>query len=149
MSAERNKAILTDIFDALAQGDGRPFVAAMADDFTWIIEGTTAWSGSYRGKAEVRARVLGPLFAQFATPYVNRAERMIAEGDSVVVLCRGEVVTHSGKPYNNSYCYVIRMRDREMIELREYFDTELVTAALVPEPAAPPAAVPAPEAASR
>lgn len=138
MAAEQNKAILTRIFDALAEGDGRPFVAAMADDFTWIMEGTTAWSGTFRGKAEVQAKVLAPLFAQFATPYVNRAERMIAEGDSVVVLCRGEVVTRSGKPYNNSYCYVIRMRDGEMVELREYFDTELVTSAL--EPPRPPEA---------
>jgi hypothetical protein len=50
----------------------------------------------------------------------------------VVVLCRGEVTTRRGKAYNNSYCYVIRMRDGQMVELREYFDTELVTAALVP-----------------
>jgi ketosteroid isomerase-like protein len=55
MTAERNKAILTQIFEALAHGDGRPFVAAMADDFTWIMEGTTAWSGTFRGKAEVPA----------------------------------------------------------------------------------------------
>ncbi len=136
MSAERNKAILSSIFDALAKGDGRPFVAAMADNFTWIMEGTTAWSGTFTGKAEVQERVLKPLFSQFATPYVNRAERMIAEDDSVVVLCRCKVTTRTGKAYNNSYCYVIRMRDGQMVELREYFDTELVTAALEP-PKAP------------
>lgn len=132
MSAERNKAILTGIFGALATGDGQPFVAAMADDFTWIMEGTTAWSGTFRGKAEVQEKVLKPLFGQFATPYVNRAERMIAEGDTVVVLCRGDVTTRTGKRYDNSYCYVIRMRDGQMAELREYFDTELVSAALEP-----------------
>lgn len=138
MTATRNKADLARIFDALAAGDGRPFVAAMADDFTWIMEGTTAWSGTFRGKAEVQEKVLKPLFAQFATPYVNRAERMIAEGDTVVVLCRGDTTTRTGKRYNNSYCYVIRMRRGRMIELREYFDTELVTAALQPPPAAAP-----------
>lgn len=132
MSAEQNKAILGAIFDSLAAGDGRPFVAAMADDFTWIMEGTTAWSGTYVGKAAVQERVLKPLFAQFATPYMNRAERMIAEGDTVVVLCRGDVATRTGKRYDNNYCYVIRMRDGKMIELREYFDTELVTSALEP-----------------
>jgi len=132
MSAEQNKTVLTAIFDALARGDSGPFVEAMADDFTWEMEGSTAWSGTYRGKAEVQEKVLKPLFAQFATPYRNRAERMIAEGDTVVVLCRGEVTTRAGKPYNNSYCYVIRMRDGQMTELREYFDTELVTASLEP-----------------
>jgi len=140
MTAEENKAILTSIFDALGTGDGRPFVAAMAEDFTWMMEGTTAWSGTFRGKAEVQEKVLKPLFAQFATPYVNRAERMIAEGDTVVVLCRGDTITRTGKRYNNSYCYVIRMRDGLMMELREYFDSELVTAALEP-----PATAAAPE----
>jgi len=80
----------------------------------------------------VREQVLEPLFAQFATTYRNRAERIIAEGDDVVVLCRGEVRTKTGKDYNNSYCYVIRMRDGQMIELREYFDSALVDAALEP-----------------
>lgn len=134
MSAASNKQVMQQIMAALAAGNGRPFVDAMADDFTWIMEGTTAWSGTYRGKAAVQARVLGPLFAQFATPYRNRAERFIAEGDTVVILCRGEVTTKAGKPYNNSYCYVVRLREGKMVELREYFDTELVTAALEPPP---------------
>jgi len=51
MSAAENKRILQEAMDALANGDGRPFVAAMAEDFTWIMEGTTAWSGTLRRKA--------------------------------------------------------------------------------------------------
>jgi ketosteroid isomerase-like protein len=44
------------------------------------------------------------------------------------------VTTKSGKTYNNQYCYVIRFADGKMRELTEYFDTELVTAALQPPP---------------
>ena len=127
-----NRSIITSIMNDLAEGNGKPFVAAMADDFTWIMEGTTPWSGRYEGKAVVQDRVLGPLFAQFATPYRNRAHRIIVEGDDVAVLCNGDVETKTGKRYNNSYCYVIRMRDGKMIELREYFDTALVERALEP-----------------
>jgi ketosteroid isomerase-like protein len=132
MSAADNKNIVTAIYAAMAEGDGRPFNAAMAEDFTWILEGTGAWSRTWRGRETVRRELLKPLFAQFATPYRCRAERIIAEGDSVVVLARGEVTTLAGKPYNNSYCFVIRMRDGEMVELREYLDTELVAEALEP-----------------
>jgi ketosteroid isomerase-like protein len=132
-TAQRNKQTLRAAFDALAQGDGRPFVAAMADDFAWDMTGTTAWSGRYEGKAVVREQVLKPLFAQFATQYTNTATRFIAEDDMVVVECRGQVTTNRGKPYNNTYCYVCRFNDAgQMIELVEYFDTELVTAALEP-----------------
>lgn len=132
MSAADNKSLLRNAFDRMAAGDGRGFVDLMADDFVWIMEGTTPWSGRFEGKAVVRDRVLRPLFAQFATPYVNRAERMIAEGDDVVVLCRGDVVTNAGKRYDNSYCYVIRMQDGKMVELREYFDSALVERVLDP-----------------
>ena len=127
-----NKRIMQGIMDSLAEGDGAPFVAAMADDFTWILEGTTPWSGRFEGKGVVLKEVLEPLFAQFATTYRNRAERIIAEGDDVVVICRGEVRTKSGEDYNNSYCYVIRMRGGQMVELREFFDTALVERVLSP-----------------
>lgn len=35
-----------------------------------------------------------------------------------------------GKDYNNSYCYVIRMHEGKMVELREYMDTALAEAVL-------------------
>ena len=130
MSAAENKRLVREIFEALAQGDGKPFVDAWADDFTWIIEGQSKWSLRYEGKEAVLAELMRPLFANFATRYRNAAEEIIAEDERVVVLCRGEVRTKSGKDYNNSYCYVIRMRDGMMAELREYMDTALAEAVL-------------------
>jgi uncharacterized protein len=128
--AEENRRVMTAVMDAMALGDGKPFVDAMAEDFAWRMTGTTAWSGVYSGKAEVRGRLLKTLFGQFSSPYRNTASRIIVDQDTVVVECRGEVTTKSGKPYNNSYCWVISMREGKMAELVEYFDTELVTSAL-------------------
>lgn len=34
--------------------------------------------------------------------------------------------TLDGRPYNNTYCQVIRVRDGQFIEVKEYFDTALV-----------------------
>jgi uncharacterized protein (TIGR02246 family) len=124
------KQLLQRAFDALATGDGRPFVALMADDFSWTIPGNATWSGTWRGKKAVREELLAPLFARFADTYTNRAIRFIAEGDWVVVECRGKVMTKSGKAYNNTYCYVCRFAEGEMRELTEYMDTELAALAL-------------------
>ena len=129
---ERNRATITSIFAAMSRGDTRPFGEAMADDFTWRMTGTTAWSGTYVGKADVQGRMLRTLREQWATQYKSTPSRILADGDHVVVETRGDVVTKTGKPYNNTYCFVIRMRDDKMVELTEYFDTELVTAALEP-----------------
>lgn len=130
MSTLDNKRLMEHVFARLAQGDGKPFVDSMADDMTWKVNGSTRWSKTYHGKHAVRTELLGPLFAHFADRYTNAAERIIAEGDYVVVQCRGRVTTTSGKPYDNEYCYVIRFADGKMHELTEYLDTELTTSAL-------------------
>lgn len=129
---ESNRALMTAAMEAMSRGDTRPFGEAMADEFTWHMTGTTAWSGTFAGKADVQQRLLPALFTQFATRYKNTPKRILADGDFVVIECQGEVVTKTGKPYNNTYCFVIRMRDGKMVELTEYFDTELVTSALEP-----------------
>ena len=132
MSATSNKQVMQQVFAELARGNGKPFVDCMAEDFSWIIIGTTPWSGAFHGKKTVQEKLLRPLFAQFATRYTNTALRMIAEDDYVVIECRGNVMTHSGKPYNNEYCYVIRFVDGKMRQLTEYCDTELILSTLPP-----------------
>lgn len=133
-TTESNRARVTEVWAAMAKGDGAPFADAMAEDFTWRMTGTTAWSGTYAGKADVRGRMLKALFDQFATPYRSVARRIHADGDFVIVECQGEVTTKRGLPYNNTYCFVIRMRAGQMAELIEYFDSALVDRALEAPP---------------
>jgi ketosteroid isomerase-like protein len=39
----------------------------------------------------------------------------------------GIAETLDGRPYNNTYCQVIRLRDGRTIEVTEYMDTALVS----------------------
>jgi hypothetical protein len=137
MTDIQNKKLLQGIFAELEKGNGRPFVEAMADDFRWHMIGTTAWSGTYEGKRDVQRRLLRPLMAQFADRYTNTASRFVAEGEHVVVECRGSVTTRAGRPYCNTYCWVCRIEDGKLKELTEYMDTQLVAKVLEPPSAAP------------
>jgi uncharacterized protein len=130
MNATTHKQLVESVFAALAQGNTRPFADAMADDFSWTISGHGLWSRTWRGKQQVREGLMAPLFAQFADTYRNRATRIIAEGNAVVVECRGAVATKAGQRYDNHYCYVIEMRDGRMHALTEYMDTALAEAVL-------------------
>ena len=132
MDATENKELIRDAFAELAKGNGIPFVDLLGEDIRWQIIGTTEWSGTWEGKAAVRRGLLDPLFAQFATRYRNRAIRLIAEDDYVVIECRGDVTTKLGRPYRNTYCYVCRLEGGKVRELTEYCDTELLTKVLTP-----------------
>ena len=135
MTADDNRELIRAAFEALASADAGPFLGLMAENFSWIVEGQSKWSMRFDGKEAVQRDLIAPLFTNFATPYRNVAEEIIAEGDRVVVLCRGEVKTKAGNDYNNSYCFVIRMQDGKMVELREYMDTALAEAVLeLPQP---------------
>ena len=126
MLADTNKQLVREAFEAMGRSDIRPLTELMRDDFAWIIEGQSRFSRSYEGKEAVRRDLLIPLFEAFATPYRFTIDEIIAEGDRVVVRGRGEVQTKAGKDYNNSYCFVLRLADGKLIELREYLDTALV-----------------------
>lgn len=130
MGATENEQLIQQIFEELSKGNSEPFVASMADDFGWTVTGTTKWSRTYEGKQSVLAELLGPLRSRINGRLRTTAHRLIAEGEFVVVEARGNNMTKSGVPYNNSYCFIFRLSDNQLKEVTEYLDTELVTAAL-------------------
>lgn len=132
MSAAENKQLLQRIYGALAEGDASLYREALAEDFRWVIAGSSVWAGTYEGRDAVRNDLLRPLMAQFATPYTNRATRFIAEGDLVVVECQGNVTTKRGESYNNSYCMIYRVENGKLKEVTEYMDTDLAVKRLDP-----------------
>jgi uncharacterized protein len=126
MSAEENRRLLQAVFEALADGDPRPFVAAMAEDFTWHFAGQWSWAIDWGGdREETRRRLLGPLMAQFSE-YRVRAQEIIAAGERVVVRARAEARTVRGDDYPQAYCYVFTVRDGRLVDALEYCDTALV-----------------------
>ncbi len=130
MSATENKQLIQEIFAALAEGNSRPLVEAMAEDFRWTVSGTTRWSKTYAGKQAVLTELFGTLRSRIDGRIRTIGDRFIAEGDYVVVEARGHNTTIKGKPYNNRYCFVFRLSGGKLTEVTEYLDTELVTATL-------------------
>jgi hypothetical protein len=131
-NTQRNRQVISEAFEALAEGDPRPFVAAFADDSTWTFPGSWTWSGSWSPKTRIVEELLRPLMAQFADRYTARADTVLAEGDHVVVQAHGGATTHAGERYDQTYCYVFRMRDGLIEEVVEHCDTALVERVLRP-----------------
>ena len=82
---------------ALESGDLNAFGAAVHPDYVWRLTGHSSWSKRLEGQDAVRARLLKPLFALFATQYRARAVNLVAEGDFVIAEVRGDVLTKRGE----------------------------------------------------
>jgi uncharacterized protein len=118
MTVESNKAVVRAIYDALAHGDRSVFTSK------------ASWSNRYEGQAEIRARLLGPLFNRFAGTYTARLINLIAEGNTVVAELEGDVETKAGVRYDNQYCMLFHFCDGKISEIVEYCDTDLEERAL-------------------
>jgi ketosteroid isomerase-like protein len=130
MTLTVNKRIVQTFYDSANRGDMDTCMGQLADDVTWTNIGSTRYSGAFHGKADLVARLLQPVFGQLQAGITSAVDNIVAEGDWVVVQSRGTAKTKDGRPYNNTYCHVFRIRSGKIIEVTEYLDTELASAVL-------------------
>src|SRR5688572_33229044 len=81
MGIAENKQIVQAFYEASNRGDMEGCLALLADDVKWTNIGSTRYSGSYIGKADLVAKLLGPVFGQLKAGIRATIDRLIAEGD--------------------------------------------------------------------
>jgi uncharacterized protein len=125
MGVAENKELVRSFYEAGNRGDFETCFNLISDDIVWTNMGSTKFSGVYRGKAELMEKLLGPLFGQLKEGISSSVEKLFGEDDYVISLTSGSAETVDGRPYNNRYCQIIRLRDGKFVEVTEYFDTAL------------------------
>jgi len=134
MTAATNKQLMQDLLSRAAAGDRAPYVAAIADDVIMTVTGQYSWSQTFRGKEAL----LRDLYGHLATLLVEGRRtiplRFIAADDLVVVEAKGDMRTKAGEAYDNDYCLIYRVRDGQIVEIREYCDSALTERVLGPFP---------------
>ena len=130
MSAEENKQIVRQFHAASNSGDMDTCFSLIAENITWTNIGSTSLSGTYHGIGELQEKLLGPLFGRLKEGIKTTVHRLVAENDYVVAQTSGTAETLDGRPYNNSYCWIIKIQDGKFAEVTEYMDTELISTVL-------------------
>jgi ketosteroid isomerase-like protein len=136
MSAEANKKLIQQIFTDSANRSGTTFIDHLADDASWVQTGQCSWSRTFTGKDEITNGLFGYLRSLLTNRPRTLAFNFIAEGEYVVVEARGDNVTKSGERYNNEYCFVWRVQNGKIKQIKEYCDSALVERVLGRFPAA-------------
>lgn len=127
MGAAENKKLIQDTFAAWGRGDGSAFFNILDDNVRWTVIGSSPVSRTYTSRQGFLEGAAKPLSAKLAGPIQPTVRNIIAEGDQVVLQWDGKATSKSGKPYHNSYCWVMRIADGKVKEGIAYIDTELVS----------------------
>lgn len=124
-TATENKKRMAEIYDAIMEGDPSKFVAHLAEDAVFTVPGENSWSGVHHGKNSIIRffRLVGELTP--AVPGERRTIpfRILADEDWVIMEAHGDMTTRTGVPYRNHYCFMFRLRDGMIVEMKEYLDS--------------------------
>ena len=97
-----------------------------APDMVWRIEGHSVASREYADPQPFVDEVLAPFGARFADgePFRPVTIRSItADADMVVVVWDGRGVANDGRPYDNSYAWIMRLADGKVVDGTAFYDS--------------------------
>ncbi|OWQ47403.1 hypothetical protein CDL60_08160 [Roseateles noduli] len=122
-----NKAAVDSMLRRWMGGDYGALQPMLADDIEWTIAGNSLVAGTTRSRDELNRNVLGPFGARFAQSQDRFRPRTIhavyADGDTVVAHFSAAGTTNAGKPYANSYVWMLTMRDAKVVRVTAFFDS--------------------------
>jgi ketosteroid isomerase-like protein len=122
---EQNRDIIHRAFDAWRAGTG-PITDVFAPGMVWRIEGHSLASKEYHDRQQFIDEVLAPFGARFndGEPFRPTTIRSItADGDTVVVIWDGQGIANDGHPYANSYAWIMRLVDGEVVDGTAFYDS--------------------------
>ena len=128
MGIEENKALVIRFWQLFSESRFPEALAMLAEDATWWVAGKTKLSATYT-KAQfvellkgVGEQAKGHLVV---TPNPGG---LCAEGERVSVEAKSYAEFKNGRVYQNEYHFMMVIRDGKFVSVREYLDTEHVTA---------------------
>ena len=127
MSISENKSLVCKAYEAISEGNVDGFLDRLSDDVRWTFFGEHKFAKTFVGKQDIIDNMLGPLAGELEDGLRININNVVAEGSYVVVEATGESKLTKGGTYNNIYCYVVKVDNGEIVEMREYLDTELVS----------------------
>ena len=127
---EKNKGLVQEFFNLLSSGSDEYLDFYTEESLIWTA-GENAIGGS-RSKGEV-VSFAKSILNSFPEGISFRVVNLVAENDRVAAEVEGSAMHVSGKPYNNKYHFLLKIKDNKILELKEYMDTQLAAKVLLGE----------------
>lgn len=122
-SAEKkNRELVAQGFEAWANGTGSPY-DLLAENASWTITGNSLAARTYATKEAFMSEVIRPFNARMQTRLVPTVRKLYAEGETVIALFDAKGIARDGKPYSNTYAWILEMEDGQIVRAHAFFDS--------------------------
>ena len=121
-----NADIISRVMQQWMDGDEKVFWRLLAKDVTYSPIGSTPISGTYTDRQSFFDNAIIPMGRLMKAGAVPSEFEVLDAGTEVVLLWNGVGTMKNGQPYNNSYCWILTLKDGRVKKVRAYFDTQLV-----------------------
>lgn len=115
------RSLIRRSFEAWAAGTGSPF-QLLADDATWTITGNSAGAGTYTSREQFMEAVIRPFNARLSEPLKPAVRQLYQDGSSVVAHFDAAATARDGRPYRNTYAWIIDLRGDRIVRVVAFFD---------------------------
>lgn len=118
---EQHRTRVAQSFDAWRDGSGGPY-DLLAKDAVWTITGNSLAAGTYSSREDFLSKVIRPFNARMRDRLIPTVHRLYAEDDTVIVHFDARGIALDGRPYVNSYAWILQMKDSEIVRAHAFFD---------------------------
>ncbi|MEH6525733.1 MAG: hypothetical protein V7723_06640 [Sneathiella sp.] len=116
-----------NLFRHLQNNESEKFFARVRDDVQWTVKGTHPLAGHYRSKQNFLAATFSRLNLILQEGVVLKVEHIFTANNTAVVEMKSLSTAKNGKPFNNTYCWVVEFdSEKNIAVVRAYLDSALV-----------------------
>ena len=119
---EANRAAVAQSFEAWRTGTGSPY-DLLAEDARWTITGNSAAARTYPSREAFLSEVIRPFNARMQSRLIPTIHRLYAEGDTVIAHFDASGTARDGRPYANTYAWILQMRQGRIVRAQAFFDS--------------------------
>jgi ketosteroid isomerase-like protein len=134
MQTEESRRLVLAYYEALASGNPADLTQIVSDDVVWAPPASAPIDGPFRGR-DIVLQAMAESGAQFFDMASLRMEnrKVVADGDTVVVLQHLSGKTANGHDYSNEYVWVFSCAEGRIVRMDEHNDSLLFHRTMFPE----------------
>ncbi|SDK72459.1 hypothetical protein SAMN05660337_0999 [Maridesulfovibrio ferrireducens] len=127
------KEEVRNLFKHLENGDADSFFANVSANVDWTVMGTHPLAGHYTSLEDFRQNTFKRLAPCLTAPIQLVLKTVFIDGDTAIVELQATSQAKSGWDFDNQYCWIIEFRDKKIVRVRAYLDSNMVARLIAEE----------------